>query len=241
VIRTDVQMDDYAWIRRSLFERELLYCGDPKIMRRMQRKIKARLNEIWKEIEERQSGSLMRGDSRYDWYGKISLEHLRSEALRYEAYLNDETLNEKVDYILRLIEGLPARQQQLLFERLSVQAEIDASAKPIAATKRVQLRLSAFEDERLRAVASATGFTISQLLRQSLLQTTVETNIQWELRRSTAKVKLERKVWVRLPSSLMDRATKLARSYRVPTSTFIRGALRHHIESQSELHNPRKC
>jgi predicted DNA-binding protein len=234
-------MDDNAWIRRSFFERELLYCGDPKIMQMMQRKIKRRLREIWREIEERQAGILMRGRDQDDWYSQKHLEYLRSQALKYEAYLNDETLNEKVDYILRLIEGLPVRQQQLLFERLNVQAEIDASAKPIPSTKRVQLRLSAFEDERLRAIASATGFTISQLLRQSLLQTTVETNIQWELRRCTAKIKLEKKVWVRLPTSLMDRATKLARSYRVPTSTFIRGAMRHHIESQSELHKPMKC
>jgi predicted DNA-binding protein len=232
-------MDDMAWIRRIFFERELLYCGDPKIMRMMQHKIKRRLREIWKEIEERQSGILMRGRELDPWFSQKSLEYLRSQAIKYEAYLNDETLNEKIDYILRLIDGLPERQQRMLFERLGIQVELDASAKPIPATKRVQLRLSLFEYQRLKAFASATGFTLSQILRQSLLETTVETNIQWELRRSTAKVKLEKKVWVRLPTSLMDRATKLARSYRVPTSTFIRGALRHYLEKQSDLYKPR--
>lgn len=241
MINRDVQMDDYAWIRRSFFERELLYCGDPKIMRMMQRKIKARLNEIWREIEERQSGNLIRGRSRYDWYGHKSLEHLRSEALRYEAYLNDDTLDEKVDYILRLIEGLPERQKRLLLERLNIQLDQQASAQPIPGSKRIQLRLTAFEDERLRAIAIATGLTISQILRHALLQTTIETNIQWELRRVTAKAKLEKKVWVRLPSSLTDRAKRFAELNRVPTSTFIRGALRHHIESQSELYKPKKC
>ena len=193
------------------------------------------------EIEERQSEILLRGRELNPWFAQRSLEHLRAQAIKYEAYLSDETLDEKVDYVLRLIEGLPERQQQMLIERMGIQAELGSSAKPIPATKRVQLRLSPFEYERLKAFASVTGFTMSQILRQVLLQTTVETNIQWELRRSVAKVKLEKKAWVRLPSILMDRATKLARSYRVPTSTFIRGALRYHIESQSELYKPKKC
>ena len=233
-------MDDNAWIRKILFDRELLYCGDPKILRMMQRRIKTRVRELWKEIERRQFDVLFSDHLSHNWYTQRSIESLKAEALRYEAYLTDQTLNEQVDYILRLIDGLPERQQRILIERLSTQATLDTSLDPLPSTKRVQLRLTLFEHQRLTAIALATGFTVSQILRRCLLETTELTDIQWELRRNTPNEKLDKKIWVRLPIHLMARVTKLGRANRVPTSTFIRAALRHYIEKQNELYEKQR-